>query len=99
MLSGCHSNGEPVVDLEPAPGPLNSTILLPVVRLSPTQSPIRQAAIDPSVTRQQTIQIMDDISSRRKTVATLSPIDRERLKVFLAAQKSGKLKALGDKLE
>lgn len=99
LLSGCHSNGEPIVDIEPAAGPLGSTIMLPVIRLSPPQSPIRQAAIDPSVTRQQTLQLMDDIVSRRKTIATLSAADRERLKVFLAAQKSDKLKALGRNLD
>ncbi|MBX9737904.1 MAG: hypothetical protein K2X32_13360 [Phycisphaerales bacterium] len=99
FAAGCHSNGDPVVGVQAAPGPLGSTILLPTVQLSPPQSPIRQAAIDPGVTRQQTQQIMDDIASRRKTIATLSPADRERLRVLLAAQKSDKLKGLGRKFE
>jgi hypothetical protein len=99
LAAGCHSNGDPVVGVQAAPGPLGSTILLPTVQLSPPQSPIRQAAIDPAVTRQQTQQIMDDIASRRKTIATLSPADRERLRVLLAAQKSDKLKGLGRKFE
>ncbi len=99
FATGCHSNGEPVVGVQAAPGPLGSTILLPTVQLSPPQSPIRQAAIDPGVTRQQTQQIMSDIASRRKTLATLSPADRERLRVLLAAQKSEKLQGLGRKFE